>query len=130
MAIRRLRTTMSEFHCHIHNFAIRKPTLYQDEGGRPRTVALTKKGNKNKGKEGFRLQLAVFLLDPVFCSSTSSSTSPLSERVLEDYELETRSDNTKLLVAKQTCHYLTFAGVLLLCQLGPPIPSGSNLRTI
>ena len=94
MAIRRLRTTMSEFHCHIHNFAIRKPTLHQDEGGRPRTVALTKKGNKNKGKEGFGLQLAVFLIDPVFCSSTSSdksseslSTSPLSERVLEECEL-------------------------------------------
>ena len=95
------------------------------------------KGNKNKGKEGFGLQLAVFLIDPVFCSSTSSdqsseslSTSPLSERDLEECEPDTRSGNTKLLVAIQTCHYLKFAGVLLLCQLGPPIHSGSNLRTI
>ena len=96
MTIRRLRMTMSEFHCHIH---IRKPTLHQDEGGRPRAVALMEKGNKNKGKEGFGLQLAVFLIDPVFCSSTSSdqsseslSTSPLSERDLEERELETRSN--------------------------------------
>ena len=137
MTIRCLRMTMSEFHCNIHNFAIRKPTLHQDEGARPRAVALMEKGNKNKGKEGFGLQLAGFLIDAVFCSSTSSdqsseslSTSPLSERDLEECEPDTRSGNNKLLVAKQTCHYLKFAGVLLLCQLGPPIPSGSNLRTI